>query len=124
MSAVLPGKVLSICYEPNLLYARHEALKQAGFAVDSVLGNKGATSLRSLDYDIVVICHAASLEVRKQMMDWIRGRSPDARVVALHSGIETDRLKDADAEASGLQPHEVVHAVVQCFCSNYGSVVA
>ncbi len=124
MSAVMLAKVLSICYEPKFLHPRHAALKEAGFAVDSVLGNKGAMNLRTLDHDIVVICHAAPLEVRQQIMDWIRTRSPNARVVALHSGIGTDRLQGADADASGLEPHEVVQAVVQCLSADYGSIVA
>lgn len=124
MSAVKPGKVLSICYEPNLLHSRHVALKEAGFVVDSVLGNKGAMNLRKLDHDIVVICHAAPLEVRQQMMDWIRTRSPHSRVVALHANVETDRLIDADAEACGFELHTIIHAVVQCFSRDHGSRVA
>ncbi len=118
------GKVLSICYEPNFLYVRHMALKETGFAVDSVLGNNGATNLRTYDHDIVVICHAAPLEVRQQMMNWIRKRSPNARVVALYSNVETERLEYADAEASGLQAHEIVRAVVQCVSTEYDSIVA
>lgn len=124
MSAVMLGKVLSICYEPKFVHPRHAALKEAGFVVDSVLGNKGAMNLPTLNHDIVVICHAAPLEVRQQMMDWIRKRSPNARVVALYSDVETDRLQRADAEANGIEPHEIVQAVVQCLSAQYGSIVA
>ncbi len=118
------GKVLSICYEPSYFHPRHVALREAGFGVHSVLGNKGAMNLPKLDHDIVVICHAAPLQVRQQMMDWIRKRAPNARVVALYSDLDTDRLQGADAEANGAEPHEVIQAAVQCLSADYGSVVA
>ncbi len=118
-------RVLSICYDAALLHAHHVALKQTGCEVDSVLGNSGAMKLQPFGYDIVVLCHAAPLQVRDDMLQWIRRNAPEARVIALRSSMATaNELPGADAYAEGFSPEECMTAVLECITPTYGSSVA
>ncbi len=114
-------RVLSICYNPQLMHARHVALRQVGCSVDSVLGTVGAKNLERVDYDVVVIGHAAPLAEREELLRWVRRKIPLARVVALRSGVADDDLASADVNAEDLSPDGCVRAVLACLSPDYRS---
>ncbi len=105
------NRILSICYDPNTLYQLHTALKQEGCAVDSVLGNSGAMPLIPFTYDIVLIGHTAPLQERQQMLEWLRHHAPNARVVALRSGVACEDLPTVDAYADASSLDDCLRAI-------------
>jgi len=78
-------KVFQIAYTSELMFTREEVLKARGYVVESVLGNEAAKRVleSGADYDLFIIGHTASQEVRQEMVHWVREKFQRATVLAL-----------------------------------------
>jgi hypothetical protein len=79
-------RIFQIAYS-TALAARAHLLLRNGYDVTSVSGNQVAQFVLQADppYDLFVLGHGASQEVRTQMAAWLRSRYPNVRVVALNA---------------------------------------
>lgn len=79
--------VFQIYYDDRLATARAEILRLHGYEVVSVAGNEAAKVILSLPQqcDIFIVGHAAPEETRKEMVAWLKAKSPGIRIIALNS---------------------------------------
>jgi len=65
-----------------LIASRAELLKANGFAVVSVLGNWAAklALAKPQDYDLFIVGHGMDLQVRKEMVDWLKEKYPKVEI--------------------------------------------
>jgi len=90
-------RILSVGMLQDLLKARNEALKKAGFEVSSCAGTAHAKWLfRKHGHEVVVIGHAVPLTERNQLAAYAKRVSPEVLIVFLYRGSpEQARLADA-----------------------------
>ena len=88
-------------------------LEQAGYDVVSVVSNEEVFDLEPpLDFDAVVIGHAAPKQRRETMAAWIKQHVPHARIVTLQSA-NTERLQLSDLCADPYEPEQWLSAVAR-----------
>ena len=70
--------IIQIAYNPSNLEERAHSIKEQGHEVISILGNSDA--LRQRDQfahaDAVVLGHAADVNVRRKIAQWVRPTTP------------------------------------------------
>jgi len=78
--------VFLISYDERLAPDRTEVLRKHGFEVVSVVGNDSAKGLLNLPLhiDLFIVGHAASEEVRKEMVAWLKMKFPSVQILALN----------------------------------------
>jgi hypothetical protein len=78
--------VFQIAYDEHRLVTRAELLRHNGYEVISVVGNESAIAVLSSpqDCDLFIIGHAAPEQTRKEMVDWLKARYPNVRILALN----------------------------------------
>ncbi|HKW35142.1 MAG TPA: hypothetical protein VJN92_19170 [Candidatus Acidoferrum sp.] len=80
-------RIFQIAYDEEAGLQSAELLKRRGYGVISVLSNEAAkillTSIQK--YDLFIIGHAAPEESRREMVDWLKGKYPDVKILALNS---------------------------------------
>ena len=106
-------KVLSIVFSANMLELRRMVLEQAGYAVTSVEGTREAFALKPpLDFDAVIVGHAAPRQEIEAMLAWVKVNVPHARIIALQSA-NSERFQLADFCADPYEPEQWVNTVSQ-----------
>ena len=90
-------RILSVGILQDLLKARSEALKSAGFEVSSCAGAAHAKWLfRKHRHAVVVIGHAVPVAERNQLAAYVRRTAPQTQIVFLYAGhAEQKRFADA-----------------------------
>jgi hypothetical protein len=110
-SAVVPqrdaNRIFQIAYSDQLRLARHEMLRSLDYAVISVVGNDAAklllTTLRREDLGIAlfIVGHAAPVQTRKEMIDWLKENYPKVRILALNPSNQPIPEADYNVEQNG-----------------------
>jgi short-subunit dehydrogenase involved in D-alanine esterification of teichoic acids len=82
--------IIQIAYNAAALEERAQMLIDRGHEVISILGNSDA--LRRRDQfehaDVVVLGHAADVQIRRKMAQWVKQSFPALRLVAIGEGIQ------------------------------------
>jgi DNA-binding NtrC family response regulator len=106
------ARIFHVAYDTSLLNVRNEMLKHAGFQVFSVLGNTQARLVLEgqADYDLVVIGWSGSYSERREIVRWVKERSPKLRVIALYSN-GGQEIAEADFNSHSEKPEEWFAAV-------------
>jgi DNA-binding NtrC family response regulator len=96
-SGVIMDRILSVGLLQDLLKARNETLKGAGFEVSSCAGSAHAKWLfRKHGHKVVVIGHGVPKAERNQLAAYVKRISPQTQVVFLYLGrAEQAQLADA-----------------------------
>jgi hypothetical protein len=91
-------RIFQIAYTERLRGERAELLRRLGYGVVSVIGNDAAKALLSkIQYDnlaLFIVGHAAPEAARKGMVDWLKAKYPNVKVLALNP--PNEQLPDAD----------------------------
>jgi hypothetical protein len=96
----------------SLAEARQVLLEHAGCAVTTVAGSKAAMLLPvPLQFDVVMIGHAAPLGERRAMVQWARENAPNARIISLFSRV-WEGIELGDSCADALEPETILKAIV------------
>lgn len=88
-------RVFQIAYTDKLRLERAAVLRSRGCGVISVIGNEAAKALLSSgfhkegDIDCFIIGHGAPEQTRIEMVDWIKAKFPQARILALNAPNQT-----------------------------------
>jgi two-component system chemotaxis response regulator CheY len=80
-------RIFQIAYTQSLVFERAELLNARGYEVRSALGNEAAmTELKACTegYDLFIVGHAAPLEVRAEMVQWLKQHYPTVKILAVH----------------------------------------
>lgn len=83
-------RVFQIAYTEALRKARAELLRKRGFGVLSVIGNDAAKTLlitiqlRAEDIAFFIVGHAAPRPEREEIVDWLRLRYPNTKILVLN----------------------------------------
>lgn len=105
-------RIFQIAYDEDLMITRALLMNHRGYEVTSVLDNEAAK--RELDlgayYDVFVVGHAATENVRKKMVDWILERFPHTSILALNPPF-CERLPGADFNVKVDGSDEWLHAI-------------
>ena len=106
-------KVFQIAYTRELMFTREAVLKSRGYVVESVFGNEAAKKALETggDYDMFMVGHAEPLNMRQEMVRWLRQKFPKAKILALNPP-NVSRHPDADYNVTLNGPEEWL-AVVQ-----------
>jgi len=102
-----PNRIFQVAYSEKLRFVRAELLRNMGYAVISALGNEAAkTLLTSLSTDdlgirLFIVGHTASAETRKEMVDWIKAKYPEAKILALNPPNEKVPTADYNVRQNG-----------------------
>jgi DNA-binding response OmpR family regulator len=90
-------RILSVGMLLDLLKARNEALKRAGFEVSSCAGTAHAKWLfRKYRHEVVVVGHGIPVAERNQLAAYVRRTAPQTQIVFLYSG-RAEQTQFADA---------------------------
>jgi hypothetical protein len=79
--------VFQIAYDQHRLVTRAELLRHSGYEVVSVVGNEAAKVVLSTQEqycNLFIVGHAAPEETRKEMVDWLKAKYPNVRILALN----------------------------------------
>ena len=105
----LPPKrvVFQIAYDEHRLVTRAELLRHDGYEVLSAVGNEAAEIVLSSPQhcDLFIVGDAAPEQTRKEMVDWLKARYPDVKILALNQA-EHRQLAGADYNATLSGPTE------------------
>jgi len=95
-------RIFQIAYDEEAGLRRAELLRSRGYGVISVLGNEAAKVLLSFiqKYDLFIIGHAAPEECREEMLNWLREKYPEVKILALNSPHQPLPNADCNALAS------------------------
>ena len=79
-------RIFQISYDEEAGVRRADLLKNRGYDVVSVLGNKDAKVLLSSiqHYDLFIVGHAAPEETRREIVNWLKAQYPCVRILALN----------------------------------------
>ena len=81
-------RIFQIAYTERLRSERAEVLRHHGCGVVSVIGNEAAKAILSrIHYDdlaLFMVGHAAPEQMRKEMIDWLKAKYPNVKVLALN----------------------------------------
>ena len=101
-------RIFQIAYTERLRGERGELLRHLGYGVVSVIGNDAAKALLGkTHYDnlvLFIIGHAAPEAARKGMVDWLKAKYPNVKVLALNPPDE--QLPEADYNATQNGPEK------------------
>jgi DNA-binding response OmpR family regulator len=106
-------RLLTICDDDVLLTTRHVILHRAGYKV--VSADSPAHGLELLDqqsFDLIIVCHCVTTQVRHDLMARIRTKSA-CPVLVISAGAADFRI-NADAYVHGLDsPEDLLKAVAK-----------
>jgi CheY-like chemotaxis protein len=92
--------IFQVAYNEELRRERAELLRSLGYAVMSALNNEAAKTLLTLlrpdnlDIALFIVGHAAPVEVRQELVDWLKRNYPRTKILALRA--PNDLLPNAD----------------------------
>jgi PleD family two-component response regulator len=112
-NALRRKRILHVEYDRSLLATRHVLLETAGFEVISCFDGRAAreVSTGSVNFDLFLVGHAASLHERTELVTWIRSNFPNVAVVVLRSR-DTDGSPLGDANVIA-DPEELLKKIVE-----------
>lgn len=92
-------RIFQIAYDEHAGFRGAELLRGHGYGVISVLSNEAAKVLLSSiqKYDLFIVGPSATEESRRGMVDWLKERYPEVRVLALNPPHQS--LPNADYNA-------------------------
>jgi maltooligosyltrehalose synthase len=94
-------RIFQIAYTDRLRDERTELLRRLGYAVISVIGNEAArvllSAMQHADIALFIVGHAAAEQTRNEMVDWLKAKYPNVKVLALNPPYQ--QLPDADFNA-------------------------
>lgn len=78
--------IFQICYDERMGVHRAELLKSSGYRVMSAIGNEAAklALIPIQPYALFLVGHGATVEIRQEMVFWLKAKYPKATVVALN----------------------------------------
>src|SRR5215467_9094383 len=79
-------RIFLIAYDEESGVRSAELLRSRGYGVISVLSNEAARVLLSSiqKYDLFIVGHAAPVESRSEMVDWLKEKYPNVKTLALN----------------------------------------
>src|SRR5579864_6038072 len=81
-------RIFQIAYTEQLRSERAELLTRLGYGVISVIGNESAkvllSTIQHTDLALFIVGHAASEQTRTEMVDWLKSKYPNVRILALN----------------------------------------
>jgi hypothetical protein len=91
-------RIFQIAYTERLRSERTELLRRLGYGIISVIGNEAAkvllSTMQHTDLALFIVGHAAPEQTRKEMVDWLKAKYPNVKVLALNP--PNQQLPDAD----------------------------
>ena len=92
-------RIFQISYDEAAGLQRAEVLSSLGYGVISVLGNEAAKVLLSSiqHYDLFIVGHAATVETRREIVDWLKTNYPQVKILAMNTADQ--QLPNADYNA-------------------------
>jgi hypothetical protein len=80
--------IFQIAYTDRLRDQRTELLRRLGYGIISVIGNEAAKVLLSAmhhaDIALFIVGHAAPEQTREEMVDWLKAKYPNVKILALN----------------------------------------
>lgn len=106
-------RIFQIAYDEDTGAGTAELLRSRGYGVISVLNSDAAKVLLSSiqKYDLFIIGHAASEECRTEMVDWLKTRYPEVKVLALNPAHR--QLPNADYNSLASDPEGWLSCVTE-----------
>ncbi len=105
-------RILLIAFDHTLGETRRLLLESKGFSVIAVFSGTAPLNLpKRLKVDAVVIGHEAPIDERVRLVNSIRKRVPQAKVIALETASSQD-VGLADYRADAHAPHEWLNLVM------------
>jgi len=97
-------RIFQIAYDEDARLRSAELLRSRGYGVISVLSNEAAKVLLASTqrYDLFIVGHAAPEESRREMVDWLKEKYPDVKILALNPPHQP--LPNADYNAPHSDP--------------------
>ena len=93
--------IFQIAYTDRLRDERTELLRRLGYGIISVIGNEAAkvllSAMQHADIALFIVGHAAPEQMRKEMVEWLKAKYPNVKVLALNPPYQ--QLPDADYNA-------------------------
>ncbi|MGC2421128.1 MAG: hypothetical protein WA405_05710 [Candidatus Acidiferrales bacterium] len=81
-------RIFQIAYTERLRNERAELLRHLGYGIISVIGNEAAkillSTMQHADIALFIVGHAAPEQTRKEMVDWLKAKYPNVKVLALN----------------------------------------
>jgi len=94
-------RIFQIAYTDRLRDERTELLRRLGYGIISVIGNEAArvllSAMQHADIALFIVGHAAPEQTRKEMVDWLKAKYPNVKVLALNPPYQ--QLPGADYNA-------------------------
>ena len=92
-------RIFQIAYDEEAAVKRAELLRSLGYIVISVLDNEAAKVLLTSiqNYDLFIVGHAAPEKRRKEMVDWLKVKCPNVKILAVNPPHQ--QMADADYNA-------------------------
>lgn len=96
-------RIFQISYDEQAGLRRAELLRGRGYNVLSALGNDAAKALLCSiqPYDLFIVGHAAPKESRKEMVDWLKTKYPNVKILALNPPDQQMSSADYNAMLNG-----------------------
>lgn len=106
-------RIFQIAYDEELGLKRAELLRSIGYGVVSVLGDERARILLSSiqEYDLFIVGHNAPEQVRREVVDWLKSKYPNVKVLALNP--PQQELPNADYNVTLNGPEKWLPIVTQ-----------
>ena len=96
-------RIFQIAYDEETAGQRAELLRSLGYGVISALGNEAAkvllTSIKN--YDLFIVGHAAPEKRRKEMVDWLKVKYPNVKILAVNPAHQQMAQADYNAIQDG-----------------------
>jgi len=98
-------RIFQIAYDEKSGAIRADALRAHGHGVISVVTNEKAKVLLStiLHYDLFIVGHSAPEDVRKEMVEWLRAKYPEVKILALNPPLEQISGADYNVLQNGVE---------------------
>lgn len=106
-------RIFQISYDEQAGLRRAELLRDRGYGVLSVMGNEAAKVILASvqDYDLFIVGHSAPEEDRKAMIDWLKSKYPNVKILALNP--PDQQMSNADYNAIQNSPQNWLSFVVE-----------
>src|SRR5689334_8350057 len=79
----MPGRILSVSYDPVLFHTRELVLRDAGYEVTSVVGFTQAIQLCNQQFDLVVMGHSLPQSDKRAIVAELRNHGCSSPVLSL-----------------------------------------
>lgn len=81
-------RIFQVAYTERLRNERAELLRRLGYGIISVIGNEAAkvllSAMQHAELALFIVGHAAPEHTRREMVDWLKAKYPNVKVLALN----------------------------------------